>query len=194
MTATAKTERLPAMPPPWPIYRFTAAQYHGLMRIGVLSRDEGVELVEGCVVPKLPRGPTHDACLRRARDCLRKALPPEWLVTTGSTITTRWSELEPDLWLLAGLESRYASRHPASGDVAAVVEIADASLSFDREVKRRSMPRRVYPRTGSSIWSTGRSRSSLSRRKAAAVTPAEKSSAPATTCRCVSGPKPGSSP
>ena len=44
-------------------------------------------------------------------------------------------EPEPDLALLRPRDDFYASRHPGPGDVLLIVEIADSSIGYDREVK-----------------------------------------------------------
>lgn len=45
------------------------------------------------------------------------------------------SELYPDIALLRGRPERYAQTHPRPDDVLLVIEVADASLHHDGEVK-----------------------------------------------------------
>lgn len=59
------------------------------------------------------------------------------------------SEPEPDLMVLKPPLERYQDRLPTPEDVLLLVEVADTSLEFDREVKLPSMPRRASPRSGS---------------------------------------------
>jgi len=58
------------------------------------------------------------------------------------------SEPQPDLMLLAPREDFYAGGHPIPEDVLLLVEVADTTLAFDRDVK---LP--VYARGGvSEVW------------------------------------------
>jgi len=45
------------------------------------------------------------------------------------------SEPQPDLSVLRNQADFYASAHPRPGDVVLVVEVADASLRYDRDIK-----------------------------------------------------------
>jgi len=58
------------------------------------------------------------------------------------------SEPEPDLALLSPRDDDYAARHPRPDDVLLVVEVADTSAAFDRDVKRP-----LYARAGiPTLW------------------------------------------
>ena len=48
---------LPPAIPPLPIRRFTVDEYHQMLQAGILGEDEDVELLEGWIVPKMPRNP-----------------------------------------------------------------------------------------------------------------------------------------
>lgn len=54
-----------------------------------------------------------------------------------------WSEPEPDISLLRWRDDFYASGHPGPADVLLVIEVADTSIGYDREVK---LP--IYARAG----------------------------------------------
>lgn len=53
------------------------------------------------------------------------------------------SEPEPDVTILTYREDLYASRRPVSEDVLLLIEVADSSLGYDREIKGP-----VYAETG----------------------------------------------
>ena len=40
--------------------RFSVAEYHKLIQLGILTEDDNLELLEGYLVHKLPRKPPHD--------------------------------------------------------------------------------------------------------------------------------------
>jgi hypothetical protein len=127
--------------PPWPVRRFTVAEYHQMIQVGILTENDLVELIEGWIVPKMPHSPSHDATIDQARELLEPSLPPGWRVRIQSAITTAESEPEPDVVVTPGPASRYATRHPAPHEIAMVAEVADSSLSFDRGDKRLSYAR-----------------------------------------------------
>jgi Uma2 family endonuclease len=53
----------------------------------------------------------------------------------GPVRLDRFNEPQPDLMLLRPRADFYASQHPGPDDVLLVVEIADSSLRYDRDVK-----------------------------------------------------------
>jgi hypothetical protein len=48
------------------LYRFTVAQHHRMVEMGILTADDRVELLEGWIVPKMPHNPPHDGKVTRA--------------------------------------------------------------------------------------------------------------------------------
>jgi len=52
----------------------TTADYHELGRLGVLSEDDRVELIEGRVVPMAPIGPRHAGCTNYLNSLLARYL------------------------------------------------------------------------------------------------------------------------
>lgn len=114
---------------------------------GVLTEDDPFELLEGWIVSKMPHHPNHDATIDQANEVLRGQLPEGWRVRIQSAITTDDSEPEPDLAIALGPAGRYAVSHPSPQDLALVIEVADSSLGYDREVKAR-----LYARAGIAIY------------------------------------------
>ncbi len=127
--------------PPWPVRRFTVAEYHQMIQASVLTENDRVELIEGWIVPKMPHNPPHDSTIDKVQEVLWGSLPPGWRVRVQSAITTTESEPEPDLVVAPGPASRYAARHPEPQEIALVAEVADSTLSFDRGDKGRSYAR-----------------------------------------------------
>ncbi len=86
--------------------------------------------------PLIGIGSEHAACVRRLSRFLIRNAEPQALVSAQNPVRlNEASEPEPDLALLRPREDDYASRHPQPDDVFLVVEVADTSLSFDRDVK-----------------------------------------------------------
>ncbi len=131
--------------PPFPIRKFTVAEYHQMIQAGILTEDDAVELLEGWIVPKMPRKPTHDGTIQLVHERLHPVLPPGWRIRIQSAITTGDSEPEPDLAVVRGDERSFLLRHPGPADVGAAMEVADTSLTQDRQDKGRIYARARIP-------------------------------------------------
>ncbi|MBI1925050.1 Uma2 family endonuclease [Candidatus Poribacteria bacterium] len=123
--------------PPHPIWRLSVDQYHEMIRAGILTEDDPVELLEGWLVPKMPKKPPHRVTTQLTREALARILPAGWYVDTQEPITTEDSEPEPDVGVVRGETRQYLDRHPGPGDVALVAEVSDATLQRDRGFKKR---------------------------------------------------------
>lgn len=128
---------LPAILPPVPVRRFTVDEYHQMIQAGILGEDDAVELLEGWIVPKMPRNPRHDAVISFIADVLPPRLPKGLFCRGQSAITTTTSEPEPDTAVIRGTQRDYVGRHPGPADMAMVIEVADSSLLRDRSLKGR---------------------------------------------------------
>jgi L-ascorbate metabolism protein UlaG (beta-lactamase superfamily) len=119
-----------------PVRRFTVDEYHQMIQIGVLGEDDDVELLEGWIVPKMARTPTHDGVVSMVMmDALTPRLARGWFCRGQSAITTADSEPEPDVAVVRGAPRDYLAHHPGPADMALVIEVADSSLSRDRSHK-----------------------------------------------------------
>ena len=122
--------------PPVPIRRWSVDEYHTMLRAGILSEDDHVELLDGWLVPKTTKNPPHRIATRRVRKALERVVLEGWYVDSQEPITLPSSEPEPDGSVICGDTSDYADRHPPAADLALVVEVADASLELDRTMKK----------------------------------------------------------
>src|SRR5215469_14042126 len=118
---------------PLTLRRWTRSEYDRLVHLGVL-RDEPVELVGGHLVVAEPQGSYHASALGAAGDALRAVLPHGWLVRIQMPVALDdESEPEPDVAVVPGEWADYRTSHPSRPVL--VVEVAESSLSFDREDK-----------------------------------------------------------
>ena len=123
--------------PTEPIWRFSVAQYHEMIRLGILTEDDPVELLEGWIIHKMPKNPPHRAATKLTRNALEEVVPSGWYVDAQEPITLEDSEPEPDVVVVRGNTRDYLDRHPGSQDLALVVEIADSTLERERTSKKR---------------------------------------------------------
>jgi Uma2 family endonuclease len=128
----------------------TNEEYHHMLEAGILAERERVELIHGEILEMTPIGNRHAACLRRLLRLLAPALGPGVMLDSQNPIhlPEEGSEPQPDLVLLRSRDDGYASRPPSAEDVLLVVEVADSSLAYDRDVK---LP--LYARCGlPEVW------------------------------------------
>lgn len=118
-----------------PHHRFSLADYEQMSDLGILTENDRVELIRGEIVEKPSIGELHAACMRILTQRFGQAFRDVAIVSPQSPIRLADSEPEPDVAILAPQSDFYATAHPQPTDVFLVVEVADASLDFDRQVK-----------------------------------------------------------
>jgi Uma2 family endonuclease len=95
-----------------------------------------VELLRGEVYQMSPIGPKHVHKVAQLDARLQETLRGKAVVLVQSPLRlSEDSEPEPDLLVLKPPLERYQDRLPTPEDVLLLVEVADTSLEFDREVK-----------------------------------------------------------
>lgn len=124
-------------------YRFSVDEYHHMVAAGVFGEDDRIELIEGEIVEMAPIGSRHAACVKKLNQLFASALGERVIISVQDPIGIGGSEPEPDVALLRPRDHFYVDKHPGPEDVLLVVEVADSSLEYDREVK---MP--LYARSG----------------------------------------------
>ena len=123
--------------PSEPIWRLSVAQYHEMIRNGILTEDDPVELLEGWLVTKMPKNPQRRLTTKLTQTAFERVIPAGWYVDTQEPITTDSSEPEPDVVVVRGEPRQYSDRHPGPQDLGALVEVSGASLYRDRGTKKR---------------------------------------------------------
>ena len=115
--------------------RFTIAEYHRLTELGFFGEDDRVELIEGQLIHRAAKGTAHSVCETRLERELFKLLG-ERATLRGQQpiILPDDSEPEPDR-AVQNRSDDYLSSHPTTADILLLIEIADSSLSYDKQVK-----------------------------------------------------------
>lgn len=119
--------------PPHTVRRWNRAEYDRLVEIGVFDGDP-IELLGGQLLVAEPPRRYHASAVSSAAYALMVALPQGWIVRTRLPV---WlddeSEPEPDLVVVPGHPADYRLAHPARPVL--LIEVAESSLAFDREIK-----------------------------------------------------------
>ena len=133
-----------------PLWLFTVAEYHRMAEAGIFTEDDRVELIEGEIVALSPIGSRHAACVKKIASLVRDLLAGKAIVVgvQDPVRLSDHSEPQPDLSLVRARDDFYASGHPGPDDVLLVIEVADASVMYDRNTK---IP--LYARSGiPEVW------------------------------------------
>ncbi|MCB1824624.1 MAG: Uma2 family endonuclease [Candidatus Competibacteraceae bacterium] len=132
-----------------PRHRLTVADYHRMGMTGVLAEDAHVELIEGEIFDMAPIGSLHAGTVSYLSRLWVRAIGDRAIVWIQNPVALdQCSEPEPDVALLRPRADFYKTRHPQASDVLLIIEVADSSLRYDREVK---LP--LYARHGiAEVW------------------------------------------
>lgn len=130
-------------------YRFTVDDYHRMGEAGLFPPEVRVELIDGDVVPMNPIGADHGGHVNRLAELFFEALARRVTVAIQNSIRLgEHSEPEPDVAILRRRSDYYTSGLPTAEDALLLIEVADSSLQYDRQVK---MP--MYARAGiPEVW------------------------------------------
>ncbi len=111
---------------------------------GVLTPEDHVELIDGEIVTVTPQKSRHATAVCLAETALRQAFGEHVNVRTQLPLALDpASEPEPDVAVVAGSPRDYRDAHPSTALL--IVEVADASLLFDRTTKASLYARASIP-------------------------------------------------
>lgn len=115
---------------------FTVSDYYKMAEVGILSPDDRVELIRGEILKMSPIKSPHAGIVNELSELLILALSGRATVTVQNPLRiNKNSEPEPDIVVAKYRKDKYRAAHPRPEDVFLLIEVADSSLSFDRNVK-----------------------------------------------------------
>jgi Uma2 family endonuclease len=121
--------------PAVPRRRLTVDEYHRMGDVGILTKDDRVELIEGELVAMTPIGTEHIASSNALNRLLVLAVGDRGIVSVGNPVRlNRHSEPQPDFSVLRP-DGHYRTAMPRPEDTLLAVEVANTSLDYDRTVK-----------------------------------------------------------
>ena len=116
--------------------RLTVDDFAKMCEVGILSADDHVELIDGELVEMPPMGPLHAGVVNELAYVLILRLDDSAHVRVRSSVLlSRYTQPEPDVAVVRPDLNQYLQRHPSSPDILIAIEVADSSLTFDREQK-----------------------------------------------------------
>ena len=128
--------------------KFTVAEYYRMAEVGILGPDERVELIEGDIVVMPPSGPEHAGSVDSYIDAFAEHAPGRFRIRIQNPIhLDGGSEPQPDAMLIRLRDDRYTTSHPVPADTLLVIEVANSTLDYDRDVKAHIYGRAGVPET-----------------------------------------------
>jgi Uma2 family endonuclease len=117
-------------------HRFTVEEFYRMAEAGLFLAEPRVELVDGEIVHMTPIGRRHALCVGFLAEWLAPRLSGRALLLPQASIRFGpRTEYQPDLLLVRPPRAAYRDADPAPGDVLLLIEVSDASLAYDRQVK-----------------------------------------------------------
>ena len=135
------------MPPT--LHRFNLDEYYRMADVGVLKWGEHDELLDGVVMDQFRITPLHASVTHQIVEPFFNLAKGTCIVSIRNPVRLdEYNELQPDVMLLKCVRNYYNRQHPGADDVFLLIEVADASLDYDRQEK---LP--AYGRAGiAEVW------------------------------------------
>ena len=132
---------------PWVARRaLTVADYHRMGEAGILTERDRVELIEGELVAMSPIGSHHAGTVNAITRLLVQVVAERGVVAVQNPVQLDdRSEPQPDFAVLKPRPDDYRLATPRPEEVLLIIEVADSSLAYDREVKRSLYARHNIP-------------------------------------------------
>jgi Uma2 family endonuclease len=100
------------------------------------SPEEPIELIRGELIQMAAKGMAHETCVRRLLRQLPLLIQNRATLQCQAPISLSFDgEPEPDFAIVHNRPDDYATGYPTPNDTLLVIEVADSSLDYDREVK-----------------------------------------------------------
>ena len=111
-------------------------EYHLMAEVGILKREDRVELIQGEIFTMSPIGSKHAGHVKRINRILNKLPEDEVIIGVQDPVKLNdFSEPEPDITVLKFRSDDYIDSHPGPEDIILIIEVADSSLEYDQQLK-----------------------------------------------------------
>ena len=118
------------------IHKFTVQQYHLMHEAGVFAEGDRYELINGEIREMSPIGRKHVACIIRLVKLFERKLGDRTMVSAqNSILLDDHAQPQPDLAILKWRDDFYANALPTPEDILLIIEVADSTIDYDRDVK-----------------------------------------------------------
>lgn len=122
----------------------TVAEFLRMGEVGILGPRDRVELIEGELIAMAPIGANHAGTVNALLDVLAATMRGRAVIAPQNPVWLNDRSLpQPDYAVLVPRPDHYRTAHPRPHEVLLLIEVADNSLEYDRDVKRA-----LYARNG----------------------------------------------
>ncbi|MBS0510202.1 MAG: Uma2 family endonuclease [Proteobacteria bacterium] len=129
------------------LHRWSVADFYRMAETGLIRERDRMELIEGELIDMAPIGSRHAYQVDRLVELIYAAraqcMLPFMLRCQGPVRLSTWSEPLPDIALIR--PGNYSTAHPGPNDVLLIIEVADSTLKYDRDVKLALYARHDIP-------------------------------------------------
>jgi len=141
-------------------FKLSVEQYHRMGEAGILGENDRVELIDGELIRMAPIESLHGGLVSRLTRLLVERSAGRAIVSPqNSPILSNVTEPKPDLSLLHWRADDCTSAVPVAADALLVIEVADSSLRYDRDVKLRFHAQSGVPE----VWIVNRAPATVAR-------------------------------
>jgi Uma2 family endonuclease len=125
---------------------FTVKEYHQMLDIGILSRDDRVELIEGEIIQMAAIGTRRASCAKQLIEIFQKLSENLAILDVKNHVQlSKQTELKPDAVLLKLRDDNCEIAHPTASEVLLLIEITDSTTDNDRGIKIPLYARSMIP-------------------------------------------------
>lgn len=122
--------------------QITVEEYDAMIESGVFDENDQVELLNGAIVEKMPKGNDHAVLNDIVATLLGEKLSGKVCVRNQNPIRLdEFSEPEPDIVLAVPPFQRYFKGHPTPEEIFLILEVSDSTLGYDRNTKGEAYAR-----------------------------------------------------
>jgi Uma2 family endonuclease len=124
------------------LHRITVEEYDAMIENGVFDENDQVELLNGAIVEKMPKGNKHSAATDRIAKFFDRNFNEILFVRNQNPIwLDEFSEPEPDIVLAMPRADEYENSHPTAQEIYLILEVSDSTLGYDRNTKGEAYAR-----------------------------------------------------
>lgn len=115
---------------------FTVRDYHQMASAGILHEEDRVELIDGEIREMSPIDAVHAAIVKRLGRLINGAIGNRFIVGIQDPVQlSDLTEPQPDISVLRWHDDYYEQAHPTPGDTLILIEVANSSITYDRDEK-----------------------------------------------------------
>jgi Uma2 family endonuclease len=127
-------------------HKLSIEDFHEMGRAGILQEGSRIELIEGELIDMAPIGSLHASVVSALSMFFARHVGELAIVSTQNPIRLPPdNEPQPDVALLKSCADRYRKALPTAADVLLVIEVADTTVEYDREIKLPLYARHAIP-------------------------------------------------